>query len=107
MFKWKYSLKNKKSFEVYQVALKKNRSNTEILDIISHLGLEIKDYKKSFKYANMYLKEKPRNAEKLGIKWYCLEKMWKNEEAIKAYKKVLELQPYNTEIQDRINALEK
>jgi len=99
--------KNKKSFDTYQLALRKNRWNLEILDIISHLGLEIKDFKKSFKYACMYLKEKPRSAEKLWIKWYCLEKLWKSEEAIKAYKKVLELQPYNTEIQDRIKNLEK
>ena len=99
--------KNKKSFETYQKALTKDRSNTEILDIISHLGLEIGDYKKSHKYACLYLKQKPRNAEKLGIKWFCLEKMWRYDEAVKSYKQVLQVQPYNTEIQDRIKELEK
>ena len=99
--------KNKKSFEVYQRAHKRNRMNMEVLDILSHLGLEIQDYKKSFKFANMYLKEKPRDAEKLSIRGYCLEQLGKGEEAVKSYRKVLELQPYNTEVHDRVKALEK
>lgn len=99
--------KNKKSFDAYSRALKQNRTNTEILDIMAHLGLELGDFKKSFKYACLYLKEKPRNAEKLWIKGYCLEKQWKIPEAIKVYEKVLDLQPYNSEIQDRIKILQK
>lgn len=99
--------KNKKSFETYQKALQKDRSNTEILDIIAHLGLEIWDFKKAYKYACLYLKEKPRNAEKLGIKWYCLEKMGKKEEAIKAYTQLLQIQPYNSEIGERLRELHK
>jgi tetratricopeptide (TPR) repeat protein len=98
---------NEKAFEVYEKAFECNKSNTEVLDILAHLALELKEYKKSLKYANMYLKEKPRNAEKLGLKWYCLEKLGKNIEAIKSYEQVLQLQPYNTEIQDRVIALEK
>lgn len=78
-----------------------------MIDILAHLALELKEFKKSLKYANMYLKEKPRNAEKLGLKGYCLEKLGKNIEAIKSYEQVLQLQPYNSEIQDRIIALEK
>lgn len=97
---------NEKALEMYDRALKKNKSNTEILDIMAHLALEIKDYKKSLKTANLYLKEKPRNAEKLWIKGYCLEKLGKIPESITAYKKILEIQPYNTEIQDRIKKLE-
>jgi hypothetical protein len=47
--------------------------NTEILDILTHLHLEELDYKRSLKYANLYLKEKPRNAEKLSIRGYSQE----------------------------------
>jgi hypothetical protein len=39
-----------------------------VLDILAYLALELKDYKKALKYSNQYLKEKPRHAEKLGIK---------------------------------------
>jgi hypothetical protein len=48
--------------------LKFDRGNTEILDILAHLALELKHFKKALKYSNQYLKEKPRNAEKLSIK---------------------------------------
>lgn len=99
--------KDKKAFKIYEEAYKKDRGNVEILDILAHLALEITDYKKAMKYANMYLKEKPRNAEKLWVKWYALEKMWKSIEAIKSYEQVLQIQPYNTEIQDRIKKLEE
>jgi len=98
--------KNKKAISCYSEALKSDRNNTEILDILAHLCLADKDYKKSLKYAWLYLKEKPWNAEKLSIKWYTLEKLWKSTEAIKAYNEVLQLQPYNSEIQDRIKSLE-
>jgi tetratricopeptide (TPR) repeat protein len=87
--------------------LKQDRNNLEILDILSHLSLEVQDYKKALKYALLFLKEKPRNAEKLSIKWYTLEKLWKYSDALKAYGTVLDLQPYNTEIQERIKSLEK
>jgi len=98
---------NSGAFEIYSQAHKKNRSSTEILDILSHLSLDIKDYKSWVKYANLYLKEKPRNAEKLGIKAYCLEKIGRTRESIEAYKKILDVQPYNSEVQDRISVLEK
>lgn len=98
--------KNNKALECYESALKLDRGNTEILDILAHLALELKNHKKALKYANQYLKEKPRHAEKLWIKWYALECLGKKVEAIKSYKEVLQLQPYNTEIQDRIKNLE-
>lgn len=99
--------KNNKALDCYESALKSDRGNTEVLDILAHLALELKHHKKALKYANQYLKEKPRHAEKLGIKWYALEKLGKTHEAIKSYREVLQLQPYNTEIQDRIKKLEK
>jgi len=96
-----------KAIEIYEIAQLKDKSNTEILDILAHLYIEIWEFKKALKYAWAYLKEKPRNAEKLSIKAYALEKLWKTLEAIKCYELVLQVQPYNTEIQDRVKALEK
>ncbi|MCH8518691.1 hypothetical protein LAT59_02935 [Candidatus Gracilibacteria bacterium] len=97
---------NTGAFEIYSQVHKKNRSNIEVLDILSHLSIDTKDYKAGVKYANLYLKEKPRNAEKLGIKAYCLEKMGRTRESIEAYKRILDVQPYNTEVTERINILE-
>jgi len=98
--------KNNKAIHCYSWALKSDRTNTEILDILTHLHLEQLDYKKCLKYANLYLKEKPRNAEKLSIRWYSQEKLWKKIDAIKAYEEVLKIQPYNNEIIERIKLLE-
>ena len=94
------------AFEIYILVHKKNRSNTEVLDILSHLSIDIKDFKAWLKYANRYLKEKPRNAEKLWIKAYCLEKIWRIRESIEAYSKILDVQPYNNEVIERIKTLE-
>lgn len=96
---------NKESFDVYERALKKDRTNNDILDTLAHLALELHDYKKWLRYSNLYLKEKPRDAEKLWIKWYCLEKLGETGEALEAYQKILQLQPYNSEVQERIELL--
>ncbi len=93
------------AIEVYEKAQNKDKSNTEVLDILAHLYAETWDFKKALKYSGAFLKEKPRNAEKLSIKAYALEKLWKTTEAIKCYELVLQVQPYNSEIQDRIKAL--
>lgn len=97
--------KTSRAFEVYKQAHQHEKSNTEILDILSHLSLELGDYKSAVKYAGLYLKEKPRVAEKLGIKWYWLEKLGRKKEALEAYSQVLQLQPYNSEVQERVEKL--
>ena len=103
VLRWKIS----KAIGCYDEALKFDRNNAEILDILTHLHLEELNYKKSLKFANLYLKEKPRNAEKLSIKWYCNEKLDKKSEAIKAYEEVLKIQPYNNEIIERIKLIQQ
>ena len=40
------------------------------------------------------------------MKWFCHETLWEIENAIKTYKKVLELQPYNSQVQDKVLFLE-
>jgi len=98
--------KTKKAEATYSKAHKMSKSNTEILDILSHITLESKDYKWALKYSNLYLKEKPRNVEKLGIKWYALEKLARNKEAVSVYSELLQLQPYNSEVQERVAKLQ-
>jgi len=98
--------KNKKAGNIYEEAHSFDKSNTEILDILSHIFLEQMNFKKALKYANAYLKEKPRNIEKLGIKWYALEKLWRKWEAAKSYSDLLQLQPYNSEVQERLEKLQ-
>jgi len=105
-----YNLAMQKRFEesmkVYIEADKKNRNDNEIIEILADLTYELKYYKKSLKYLKIFLKQNPRNTEKLKMKWYCYEVIWKVDEALYAYKKVIELQPYNNQVLEKIKHLE-
>ncbi len=97
---------NKKAIVNYEKALEKERNNAETLDILAHLSLEENDYERALKYANAYIKERPRDAVHMGIKGYCQEKLGKTDEAIKIYQEVLNIQPYNSDITTRLKNLE-
>ncbi len=97
----------KKAIKFYKKALKKKPSDIETIEILSELNFDIKDYEASLVYTVMYLKDNPRDPNKLMIRWFCLEKVRDLRWAIVQYKKVLEMQPYNSEIRDRIEKLER
>lgn len=96
---------NIESFDVYTLAFELNNENMEVLDTLANLWLELRKYKKALKYSNLFLKQRPRDSEKLWIKGFCHEALWDSEEAIHTYRKLLEVQPYNSEVQDRIEQL--
>ena len=60
----------------------------------------------SYVNCQFFLKQHPRNTEKLKMKAYCLETLWETEEAIEIYKKILELQPYNSKVLEKLEHLE-
>lgn len=94
------------SVKSYSTAFDKKRDDIEVVDILSNLYFDLKNFKKCLKFAKLFLKNKPRDIEKLGMKWYCLEKQWNSWESVECYKRILELQPYNMEIKERIAKLE-
>lgn len=85
------------SIKVYRDIYAKQKWDMEIVDMLCNLNYEIKRYKSSLKFVKLYLKENPRNVEKLFIKATCLEELWKYWECIKAYETILVIQPYNTD----------
>ena len=99
--------KYKDSIRVYKGALEKKPNDPGIIDILSDLTYEIEDYEGTIKYACIYLKDKPRDIEKLQLQAFSLDQIWKDEEAIISYEKILEMQPYNDEIKGRIKRLEE
>lgn len=99
--------KYKKSIKTYEKVYKKNKTDVEVIDMLGNINYEVGDYEKALEYIKLWLRDKPRNAEKLIMSWVCYEKLWEIENAIFRYKKVLEIQPYNTEILDKVKALEK
>jgi len=94
------------SIDIYLKAHNKVKWDIEIIEHLSDLTYQIKFYKKSLKYNKLFLKQHPRNSEKLKMKAFCYEALGQTEDAINSYKKVLELQPYNSQVQDKIKFLE-
>lgn len=99
--------KLKESLEMYEKIHHKKMSDDEVIDFLSELTFNMKDYKKALKYTNLFLVSKPRNVDKLFIKAECLDKTSKIQESIQIYKRILDLQPYNTRAKDWITRLEE
>jgi len=98
--------KMEESLEIYESIHKKKMADDEVIDILAELTFNIEDYKKALKYSNLYLVSKPRDVEKLFIKAKCLEELNKDQDAYNVYKRILELQPYNTKAKDGMKQLE-
>jgi len=94
------------ALKVYEEAYKKRKDSNQIMEVLCDLTFELKQWKKSLKYLKQFLKQFPRNTEKMKMKAYCLEVTWEIDEAIKMYKKVLELQPYNSQVIEKLKHLE-
>ena len=105
-----YNLALQRKFEeslaVFLEAHNKRKNDIETIETIADLMYELKYYKKALKFIKLFLKENPRNTEKLKMKAYCYEVLWKSNDALEAYNRVLELQPYNSQIIEKVKYLE-
>lgn len=95
-----------KSIKIYEKALARRNTDAEILEMLTDLNFEVWNFKSALKYAKLYLKEKPKDFNKLLIEWICYENTWKVMDAIISYKNMLEIQPYNSEVVERLKNLE-
>jgi tetratricopeptide (TPR) repeat protein len=94
------------SLELYENIFKNKKFDNKIIDMLVDLTYDMKKYKKCFKYVNLYLKEKPRDVEKMFMKSICLKSLNKPDDALLIYKKILQIQPYNTKAKNKIKELE-
>jgi len=85
------------SIQIYREVFWKQKWDMEIVDMLCWLNYEIKRYKSCLKFVKLYLKEHPRNIEKLFMKAICFEELWRIWECVKAYENILSVQPYNTD----------
>jgi len=99
--------KYNESIDVFLKAHEKNVNDIEVIEFLSDLTYESKFYEKALKYINLFLKEFPRNSEKLKMKGFCYETLWDTVNAIITYKKALEIQPYNSQVIEKIDFLEQ
>ena len=82
-------------------------NDLEIISILSELSHKMQEYKKSIKYIDLFLKKNTKNLDKALMKWDCLEKLWKTEDAFNFYKQIWELHPYDKKIKHKIIELSK
>ncbi len=99
--------KLKDSLKIYENIHRKKMADDEVINILSELTYSMWFYKRCLKYTTLFLKSKPRDVEKLFIKAECLTHGWKKWQAIDTYKKIIELQPYNKKVQEKIKELEE
>lgn len=98
---WKLEL----SLENYVKVHRKNPADEEVINMLSEISYDLKDFKSALKYINQYLKFKPRDIDKMNMKAVCFEEMREFKESIEIHKKILELQPYNTNSRDKVREL--
>jgi tetratricopeptide (TPR) repeat protein len=97
--------KYKDSIRVYKEALEKKENDNWIVDILSDLTFEVEDFEWCIRFAKKTLKDKPKDWEKLQLVAYSYDHLWDFENALVYYWKIIEIQPYNTKIIDRINEI--
>lgn len=94
------------SLLIYELLHKKKKWDSEVIEIISDLSFTLESYKKALKFITLYLSSKPRNIDKLAMKAVCLDELWKLDESIETYKRILELQPYNTKAKENLEVIQ-
>lgn len=93
------------SLEIYEKVYKKKKDDTEVLNMLADITFELHLYEKALKYVKILLKDKPRNVDRLLLQAVCFENLEKFSEAFDVYKRIVELQPYNTLARNKLNEL--
>jgi tetratricopeptide (TPR) repeat protein len=73
--------------------------------MLADITFELHLYEKALKYVKILLKDKPRNVDRLLLQAVCFENLEKFSEAFDVYKRIVELQPYNTLSRNKLNEL--
>jgi tetratricopeptide (TPR) repeat protein len=74
--------------------------------MLAHLFFFKKDYDNAILNFKKYLRDFPRYTENLSFFWDSYETTWNYKEAEMYYKKVLDIEPYNNDIKQKIEKLE-
>jgi len=93
------------SLSIYEKVLKKKKDDVEVLNMICDITFELNQYDRALKYVKIVLKDKPRNVDRLLMEAVCFENLEEFSEAFDVYKRIVELQPYNTLARNKLNEL--
>lgn len=95
------------AMETYEKVHKKDITDDKVIDMLAEITYSLWDYEKSLKYINLFLKNNPRDVNKLTMKAFCLENDRHFKEAWEIHRKIVELQPYNTISNQKLKELEE
>lgn len=106
---YNYALEDKLelAMEAYEKIHKRDVTDDKVIDMLAEITYSIWDYEKSLKYINLYLKNNPRDINKLMMKAYCLENSRNFKESYEIHRKIVDLQPYNTHSNQKLRELEE
>lgn len=106
---YNYALEEKLelAMEAYEKIHKKDVKDDKVIDMLAEITYSLWDFEKSLKYINLFLKDNPRDVNKLLMKAYALENMRHFKDAYEVHRKVLDLQPYNTFSNQKAKELEE
>ena len=90
------------SLLIYELLHTKDKWDQEVIEILADLSFTLEQFKKALKYSMLFLSSKPRDIDKLSMKALSLENLWKFNDSIDTYKRILELQPYNTKAKENL-----
>lgn len=102
-----YALQNKlvDAKNMYEKVHKRRKDDAEVINMLADITFELQDYQQALTYLKLILKDKPRNVDRLLMLAVCFESLEQSEEAFETYKKIVELQPYNTLARNKLNEL--
>lgn len=102
-----YALQNKlaDAQNMYEKVHKRKKDDAEVINMLADITFELQDYQQSLMYLKLILKDKPRNVDRLLMLAVCFESIEQVDDAFETYKKIVELQPYNTLARNKLNEL--
>lgn len=94
------------AIEMYKKAWEIKSDDHEVINMLAHLYYYKWMYVDAISYLKFYLKDYPRDVENIILLWASYRNIGKILDAINTYKRVLEIDPYNTEVKKEIAELE-
>ncbi len=94
------------AIEMYKKANDIKSDDNEVINMLAHLYYYKWMYVDAISYLKLYLKDHSRDSENIILLWASYRNIGKILDAINTYKRVLEIDPYNTEVKKEIAELE-
>lgn len=94
------------AIEMYKKANDLKSNDLEVINMLWNLYYHKELYIDSINFLKQYIKENPRETDNIILLASSYRNIWKINDAINTYKRVLEIEPYNEGVKKEISQLE-